>query len=540
MTASYGQRLILLAAVALAACGGGPASDETAPEGPANRSPNALHRGSGGDPQTLDPHRAEDEHAFAVLRDLYEGLVTTTPDGGLAPGAAERWTVGPDGETYRFHLRADARWSNGEPVTAGDFVAGLRRALSPALGSPYASLLYPIRNAEAVASGDLAPEALGAAAPDPRTLILELAAPTPHLPALLAHPVSVPLPPAAGAPDDAQTALVTNGAYTLVEWRPLTHIALRRNPHYRDREAVAIERVFYYPIVDPDVEFDRYRTGGLHLTWSVPAVRFARIRERYGDELRVAPTLALYYYAFDLTAPPFDDLRVRRALSMAVDRRLLVENVIGRGELPAYSLVPPGVAGYETQRYPWAGLAEEARLARARSLLREAGYADDGPLRFDLTYDTGGIHERIALAVAGMWREGLGVDARLVAKEWKLFLAGRDERESWEMMRFGWHGDYNDASTFTDILRADSPQNLPGYDNPEYDRLLESAAAEGDAAARARLLAAAEALMLADYPLIPLYFPVSKRLVSPRVIGYADNVLDRHPSRHLRLAPAGD
>ncbi len=250
--------------------------------------------------------------------------------------------------------------------------------------------------------------------------------------------------------------------------------------------------------------------------------------------MRIAPSLALYYLAFDLSEPPFDDVRLRQALSMAINRQTLVD-VLGRGEQAAFGLVPPGVANHIAPRYDWQFMTVEERQAIARDLGRQAGYGDGNSPPLRLTYDVGDIHEKVALAVTSMWREVLGIEVELEKKEWKYFLATRDDRSSWQIMRFAWTGDYNDASTFTDIFRADSPQNLPGYMNPDYDRLLDEANGHIDLEDRASMMSAAESMLLEDYPIAPLYFYVSKHLVSDRVRNFQNNILDRHPTQFLQL-----
>ena len=502
-----------------------------------------LRRGNGSDPETLDPHRAEDQHAFAILRDLFEGLTSESADGALVPGVARRWEISDDGREYTFYLRKDARWSNGDPVLAEDFVAGLRRTLTPGTGSSYAALLFAIRNAEAVVSGKRPPEDLGVEAVDSRTLKIFLHSPTPYFLGVLALAATYPIH-AATVRDGSHGYMrsrqyLSNGAYVLSEWRPLAHIRLLRNKHYWNAESVAIDEVVYKPIADTAAELRQYRADELDITEAVPANQFTQVSESLAAELLVSPALALYYFAFDLSESPFDDAAIRQALAMAIDRPTLVDSVTGRGEVAAYGLVPPGVANYAAQEFAWKSLDDAERIAKARVLYAAAGYSQAQPLKFTLTYDSDAIHEKIALAVAAMWRENLGAEVSLQGKEWKLFLATREQRQDWQIMRFAWYGDYNDASTFTDILRSGNEQNLPGYNNPEFDALLQAAAVAPDASQRRELLERAERLMLDDYPIIPAYFFVNKHLVKPYVRNFVPNILDHHYTQHLSLeAPA--
>jgi len=503
---------------------------------PDNGSPSqALHRGNGGTPQTLDPALAEDVHAFNVLADLYEGLVVENSVGQLSPGVAQRWTISDDGLVYTFFLRNDAHWSNTDAVTAHDFVAALRRNVRQS--SAYSFLLSPIKNFEAVARGDLPPSALGVAVAGDFELSIQLATPAPYFLGILAMPISFPLYSAGTFNPqrfDDPRLFVGNGPYVLEENRLMGRIRLRRNPEYHAAASVNIEFVDYFPVSDPNSELNMYRAGELDITATVPPAMLDTLQETRPDELQVAPSLALYYLAFDLSEPPLNEVKLRIALSKAIDRRALVE-LLGRGEQAAFGVVPPGVSGHDLSRYPWALDSSKSREAAARQAYADAGYDTNNPLKITLTYDVGDIHETVALAVGAMWGEVLGVQVSLDKREWKYFLATRQKRQEWQIMRFSWFGDYNDATTFLDIFRADSPQNLSGYANDLYDSLLDDAATVADTRERSHMMTAAENRLLADYPIAPLYFYVSKHMVSSRVKGFEPNVLDRHPSRYLTL-----
>jgi oligopeptide transport system substrate-binding protein len=494
-----------------------------------------VRRGNGGDPESLDPALAEGIHEFDVLGDLYEGLLALDAAGQIVPGVAKSWTVGSDGLSYTFHLRDDARWSDGTHVTADDFVTGIRRSLLPETASTYGFLLYPIANAEAVARGKMPVTDLGVAAPDPSTVVIRLQMPAPYLLSLLTMPVTFPFR------DDGRDGkgrfsdparFIGNGPFVLADWQPGSHVRLRKNPLYREAGTVAIDEVRYLPVPDPLTELTMYRADELDITFAVPGSHVQQLRESHADELKISPFLAIYYLAFDLSEAPFDSQSLRQALSMAIDREALVR-VTGRGEQPAYGLVPDGVNNYEPARFRWMSLPPEARLAKARELYAESGYSAAEPLEVTLLYDAGDFHETIALAVSEMWRSNLGVEVRLDKREWKYFLATRNNRDDWQVMRFSWTADFDHPASFTDILRSTSPQNLPGYESERYDSLLAGAEASVDAVEQMRLYAAAEAAMLADAPIAPLYFYVSKHLVSPSIKGFESNVFDRHPSRYL-------
>jgi ABC-type oligopeptide transport system substrate-binding subunit len=515
----------------LVACGGGGSDDVL-----------TLNRGLGAEPESLDFHKARSFEAGDVQRDLGEGLTGYTADGELVPRAAESWQISADGRDYRFALRPDARWSNGEPVTAEDFVYSFRRLVDPATASFYSQSVLDIKNAGAIVAGKMAVEDLAVAAVGEYKLHLRLERPTPYFLALLTHPSMFPVQRASieqhGDAFARPGYLVTNGAYALAAWELGSLIELRRNEHYWDNESTDIDRVRHYFIPEPAVELNRYRAGELHITDNVPPEAFARMRKERPDELRVAPFLNVYYYGFNLTKPPFkNNPDLRRALSMAIDRKALTENVTGRGETPAWSWVPPGVDNYSAPQLPYAGMDKEEREAAARRAYRQAGYDIDNPLEVEIRYNTSDTHQRIALAIQSMWREVLGVEATLVNEEFQVLLSNMRAREVTQVFRSSWLGDYNDANTFLQVMLSDAPSNMTGYKNEEFDALVAEAALQTDPGLRRMYMEKAERVLLADHPVIPIYFFVSKHLVSPRVGGWGDNVLDYHYSQHLDLSP---
>ncbi len=525
---------LILLALAGAGCG------ERAPDGsPAADDGITFHRGNGAEPATLDPHLAEDSASFEILRDLYEGLTTGDVDARVVPGTAESWEVSADGLTWRFTLREDAAWSNGDPVTAADFVAGFRRTVDPATASTYAQVLFPVNNAEAVNRGELPPEALAVSAPDERTFVVELETPTPYFLSLLSHSATYPLHRASYAAhgEDFVRAgnMVSNGAYALDEWAVNSFVRLRRNPHYHDAANVQIDTVYYYPIEEHAAELQRYRAGELDFTQSVPNNRYGWIKDNLGDQLHVTPYLSTYFFVLDLTEPPFDDVRLRRALAMAVDREALVDKVLSGGQEGAWGLVPPGVDNYTAAEYPWKDWPADRRLAEARRLYRQAGYSADDPLEARILYNTSDNHRKIAVAVQEMIRSALGADVTVVNQEFKVMLETRKEPARWEILRYGWTGDYNDPYTFLEIFRSDSPQNPAWYANPDFDRLLDQASSERDMTRRAAILREAEQMLIEDYPAVFAYFYVARHLVKPYVKGYRANIMDHNYSRHYRI-----
>jgi ABC-type oligopeptide transport system, periplasmic component len=329
---------------------------------------------------------------------------------------------------------------------------------------------------------------------------------------------------------------VSNGAFELEDWVIGSHVVAHRNPHYWNNRATKLERVRYVSIADAGAELREYRAGQLDFTYVVPPQQFQWIRQNLAGELHIAPQLSVYYYGFNLTRPPFkDNPGLRRALSLAIDRDRLTSSVTGVGEAPAYGWVPGGVWNYSPQHFDYADEPFAARLAEARELYRKAGYSASHPLKIELRYNTGDVHNRIAVAVAAMWKEGLGVDTTLYAEEFRTLLQTIQARKDTQVFRSSWVGDFNDAYSFAQLLQSNFGINLTGYANPRYDALLADAVRQADLGRRRALLEEAERVMLADHPVLPLYFYVNKHLVKPWVQGWTDNVMNVVYSKDLRL-----
>ncbi|NND44421.1 MAG: peptide ABC transporter substrate-binding protein [Xanthomonadales bacterium] len=491
-----------------------------------------LDRGLGPEPDSLDIHQAQGLPAIHVLREIREGLVTFDAAGEVAGGVALRWSVDDEGLLWHFELRPNARWSNGDPVVAADFVRAWRRALAPASLSRNAPLLDAIENAPAVIAGALPPEALGVRALAADRLELRLSRPVPWLPEVLAHPVSYPLH--ANGIDEPLSAPV-NGAFTLAEVTPHARLLLRRNEQFHSAAEVRLDEVALYPIEEPAAELSRYRSGELHITETIPPGRFDWLREHHPDELRVVPYLGSFWLGLNLAQPPFrGNPELRQALSLALDRETLVRVVTGAGERPAWGIVPPGLGGLEAPGPPGSLHSQAEREAEARRLFRLAGYGPERPLRLELRYNTSSQHRRMAIAVAAMWKQVLGVATGLINEEWKVFVNNRGQGVLTQVFRGGWIADYADPASFLDLFLTDSDLNWSAYANPAYDELVMQAAGQaGDA--RAALLQQAHALLLRDTPVIPLYYYVSRHLVKPGVDGFIDNIRDIHLSRYLDI-----
>lgn len=506
---------------------------------PAALSARELVRGNGPEPSTLDPHRCQEVACGNILRDLYEGLVTEDAAGAVMAGAAESWTHSADGLHWQFRLRADLRWSNGEPLDAAQFVASFRRALAPQTAAPMAALLRPIANATAVGAGTLAPEALGVRAVDARTLQIDLDEPvglTDRLLLPIAFPVYLPAVQQFGAQSTRPGRLVGNGAYTLAAWTPQASIELRRNARFHAAGGVALEQVRYVVTEDAASEIKRFQAGGLHLTETLPPQPLAQLQAQFGDALRISPYLGSFWLGLNLTRAPLrDNPALREALVLALDRDILTRYVTGLGERPAWSVVPPGARDHPLPTIPAAALPREQREARARERYAAAGYGDARPLVLELRYNTSTAHRKLALAVASMWRQVLGARIVLRNEEWKVFVQNRRARAITQVFRGGWIADVNDPLEFLAIFSGDTnPLNTTGFADAEFDALLRRAATLPAGAARSALLAAAEQRLLDAHALVPIYFYTSKHLVDAQLDGFVANPLDRHASRWLR------
>ena len=503
-----------------------------------------LHLGNGSEPQTLDPHLLSATPSGNIGRALLEGLLNVHPE-TLAPqpGLAERWDISSDFKTYTFYLRPEARWSNGDPITADDFVYSWRRILSPALASVYAYQLFHIKNAEAFNRGELDDFSLvGVKAIDSKTLQVELNHPVPFFLSLLTHISTFAVHPATveahGAIDQRGTRwtrpgnYVSSGPFVLKEWGVNRIIRVERNPFYWDVEQVKLQEIRFYPIDQFTTEERMFRTGALHITDKLLSTKVPEYRTHSPELIDITPYLGNYYYRFNTTVKPFDDARVRRALSMAIDRDQIVSRVTRGGELPAYSLTPPGTHGYQ----PPKNFAEHAgHIDHARRLLAEAGYPNgkDFP-PVELLYNTSENHRKIAEAIQQMWQQNLGIDVTLVNQDWKVLLSRLDQLD-YQIARGGWIGDYLDPNTFLDTMLSGGGNNRTGWSNPEYDQLIAQANQTIDETLRYQLFQQAEHILLEEHPIIPVYIYTQVRLRSPDVKGWYPNLLDRHPYKYVYL-----
>ena len=499
-----------------------------------------LHRGIGPDLADLDPQLATHTADYSVLSSLIEGLVAEDPvDLHPVPGAAERWTVSPDGLTYTFYLRADARWSSGEPVTAGDFIASWKRILTPSLGATTASQLYIIQGAEAFNKGDGAFSQVGLRSPDPRTLAVSLEHSAPWFPSVLSSPAWMPVPASTiarygplelrGTPWAVPGRFVGNGPYVLESWRRGQEIVVRASPTYWDRARLRLREIHFHAFESIDAEERAFRAGQLHVTETIPPERIDAYRRDAPRLLRIDPLLGTYFLRVNVRRPGLNDSRIRLALALAIDRAALVDRVLRAGQKPAYSFTPRGIGAYMPE--PVQRLDAEG----ARRLLAEAGRAGGGGLpHLTLLYNSSDVHRVVAEALQEMWRRELGVQVSILNEELKGTLEAR-RTGAYDLLMSSWIADYEDPSAFLNLWRGDDGDNFTGWSSGDYDALLFSAARTAPGEARDALFGRAERLLLGEAPVIPLYHYTHAFLIQPSVKGWHPTLLDHHPYRGVWL-----
>jgi oligopeptide transport system substrate-binding protein len=495
-----------------------------------------LRRGLPGDPRTLDPQLADDQFSLQVVRDLYEGLTAEDSSGRIVPGIAASWTVDQTGTVYVFHLRRGAKWSNGAPLTAKEFVDGLRRAVEPKTGSGDAVLLSVVKGATDITSGHKNASELGVAAIDDSTVRIELEHPAPFILQILSQPIAAPsyegAPLAAKEESSSRNLGPYDGPYVLAGRIPGSFIDLTRNGNYWNASRVAVEKVRYVNVESESTELHEYIAGELDMTFTLPLADFKRITEQLGPQVQIDTTLGTTFLALNLSNPELRDHDVRKALSIAVDRDAIAQHVLP-GVQPAYTLVASGSNGYTPPKYEWMDWDRAHQLSFARSLYARAGYSEKRPLRVRLYSASGEANQRVMIAIAGSWKQNLGVISELISEEFRVFLVGRKDKSRWDVERVRWDADYDDPSSFLDVLAPGSNENDSGYSNQRFSELIRQATVEPRPSVRLDYLRNAEESMLNDYPIIPIYFVRSRRLVKPYVGGAQINPMDRTYSKNL-------
>jgi len=512
----------------LALCLTGTLAASQAAQIPAGTQLSELQRiviNNGSEVATIDPQKAEGVPESNVMRNLLEGLVETDNNGQLVPGVAQQWQS-EDERIWTFTLRDDARWSNGQPVTAQDFVYSWQRLADPKTASPYASYLQAahVANVDAILSGKAAPAELGVKALDDRHLQVTLSEPVPYFVAMLAHsamkPVYRPAIEQWGEQWTQPQHYVGNGAFTLAEWVVNEKIVVKRNPQYWDNAHTVMEEGVFLPLSSENSDINRYRSGGTDMTNSVvPPEMFKKLQQDLGDEVKISPLLCTFYYEINNKKAPFDDARVRAALKLTLDRDIIAQKIMGQGQIPAYGLTPPFTHGITLSPPAWAQQTQSERNASAKQLLADAGFNQQNPLRFTLLYNTSEQNKRQAIAAASMWQKNLGAVVTLQNQEWKTLLETRHQAQ-YDVVRATWCADYNEPSTFLNMLLSGSSINTAFYHSPAFDQLMQQTLTSADEAKRASLYQQAEAQLDKDSPIVPVYYRVSVRLVKPWVGGF--------------------
>lgn len=530
----------MLGAMAAVGCSGndGKTNVQTATEN------GILLFGNDAEPEDLDPHVVSGFTEQKILIALFEGLVTLAPDGvTIEPGVAESWEISDDGLRYTFHLRDDAKWSNGDPVSARDFAYAWERILTPAFGAQYANMLHCLRNAKAFNTGALrAFSEVGVRVQDRQTLMVMLEYPTPYFLSMQIHhswfPVHQKTIDAHGRIDERGTrwtragSFVGNGPFKLKDWEPSSILRVTKNPHYWDAANVKLNGIEFYPLDNRQMEERMFRAGELHMTSDVPLNKLAKYQRESPAVLKVHPIYAAYFYRFNVTKPPLDDVRVRRALSLAVDRQALIEHVLHIDHAYADSFCPADPDGYQpvtTQPYD---------VVKAKSLLAAAGYATgaDVPV-IELLYNTSENHKLIAETIQQMWNESLGVRVELVNQDWKVYMSSLRNLD-YDIGRSSWYADFLDPISFLECFESDSGNNRTGWKNAKFDALIRDARTAVDDASRYALYGEAERLLINDQPILPLFHYVRSILMHPSVNGWQPNLLAHVPYKHLWLDTA--
>ncbi|HIP75902.1 MAG TPA: oligopeptide ABC transporter substrate-binding protein OppA, partial [Psychromonas hadalis] len=499
-----------------------------------------LVRGNGTEVASIDPHKTEGVPESNIIRDLVEGLVNQDADGNIIPGVATSWET-TDNKTFTFHLNKDAKWSNGDPVTADDFVYSFQRVVDPATASPYSWYMdmTTMVNAGDIISGKKDKSELGVKALDPQTLQVTLASEVPYFVLMTAHTTLKPVHKATvekfGDQWTKPEHFVGNGAFVMSKWVVNERIEMVPNKFYWDNAHTVLTKVTYLPIENQVAEMNRFLSGEIDLTNDVPAEHYKRLIKEHAESVQTKGSLCTYYYGFNTHKAPFDDVRVRKAISYAIDRPILTDALLGQGQKPAYFLTPEIVSHFSPELPAYGKMTQEERNAKAKELLAEAGYNAENPLKFSLLYNTSENHKKIAVAIGSMWKKTLGVEVTLENQEWKTYLQTKKQGE-FQISRAGWCGDYNEASTFTTLMQSSNTTGGIHYKSAAYDKLVVDAQNAKTEEERTQLYYAQEALLAKDMPLAPIYQYVKTRLVNPHVGGYAkQNAEDKLYSKDMYI-----
>ncbi len=498
-----------------------------------------LVRGNGSDPATLDPQLAESNDAFNVILDSFAGLIALDAQGKVHPELASSWEDS-NHTVWTFHLRPDIKWSNGQPITAQDLVYSWQRLADPKLASPYQSYVSTIhvKNADAVMAGKLPPSALGVAALDDKTFQVTLSQPVSWFLQAAASPSFFPVNRATvekfGEKWTQPANIVVSGAYKPVKWIINERLISQRNPSYWNNASTVINQVTYLPIAEPSAELNRYQSGEIDITSTTPTVNYAQLKKSIPEQIKQTPLLGDYQYWFNTQKPPFNDQRVRMALNLALDRKIITDKVLGMGQTPAWMLMPLTVGGQTYQAPEMANWTASQRIDAAKKLLAEAGFSAAKPLNLELLYNTSQDHLKIAIALSSMWKKNLGAQVTLRNQEWKTLIQTQHSGD-FQLVRETWIADYDAPPSFLNNYVTGNTQNVGKYSNPAFDRLIADAAQQTDEAKSKADYQQALTLLSHDVPAIPIYYFVQNNLVKPWVGGVEVNRLGLYKTQDIYI-----
>jgi len=501
-----------------------------------------FRQGGGSEPQTIDPGIATGHPDAHVILALFEGLLAYHPETlAVVPGVAERWETSPDGLTYTFYLRKNAKWSNGDPVTAHDFVYSWNRFLHPLLASEYAYMLYYIKNAKDFNMGKITDfSQVGVKAVDDTTLVVTLEKPTPYFLQIMQFAGTFPVHKPTIEKFGGMTArnsewtkpgqIVTNGPFNLKSWTMNDKIVIEKSQTYWDKDNVKLDEVEIYSVDNILTEEKMFRSGMIQKTYEFPPEKIEVYRKEMPESLMLNAQLSTYYYWFNIESKPLDNVDVRKALYFAIDRQAITDYVT-KTNIPAYTFIPENTGNYHSK------IKASFDVNKAKEYLAKAGYPDGkGFPTVQLLYNTSENHRKIAEAIQQMWKKNLNINIELVNQDWKVYLDALNGK-NFQIARAGWIGDYNDPNTFFEQVLSTSGTNRSGYANPVYDKVILDSQVTLDPAKRTELFDKADQILFDDMPLMPIYYYVKPCAISPKVKGWYPTLLDAHPLKNVYIEP---
>ncbi|AUG99991.1 oligopeptide ABC transporter substrate-binding protein OppA [Prodigiosinella confusarubida] len=509
------------------------------PSGVTLASKQELVRSNGAEPATLDPQLAESNESFNIILDCFSGLVSIDAAGKIHPDLAAKWE-NQNNTVWTFHLRPGIVWSNGKPITAQDVVFSWQRLVDPKTASPYASFASNahIENAQAIADGKMPVSQLGVKALDDHTVQVTLSQPVSYFLQFVGHislfPVNKAVVEQFGDKWTQPGNIVTSGAYTPVQWVVNEKVVAQRNPKYWDNKATVINKVTYLPIADQAAMVNRYRAGEIDITDTIPTIQYRQLKTELGGQVHNTDLLGIYYYKFNTVKAPFNDVRVRQALNLALNKSIITDKVVGQGQKPADTLMPLKIGGMTFTPPAYAAWSQSKRNAEAKKLLAEAGFTPAHPLKLNLLYNTSQDHQRIAIAATSMWKKNLGADVTMKNQEWKTMLDTM-RQGNFDLVRYTWLADYNEPSTFFNTFRTGDTQNTTKYSNSHFDAAIQTASETTDAGKIKQEYQTASDILSNDVPAIPVYYYVQNQLVKPFIGGFTVSPLGFYLTRNIYI-----